>query len=119
MVVCPAASIEPPARSLLRSNSMLGRDAFSHSRQMDERARLGNPSYVWRFGQDRRLDLLRRHVPLEGRRVLDVGCGVGTYVRLFRDYSLEVYGIDIDFDRVRKGAESLPNLMLASSDMLP
>jgi len=38
---------------------------------------LGHPSYVWRFGQERRLDLVRRHVSLEGRTILDVGCGMG------------------------------------------
>ncbi len=88
-------------------------------RHADERAALGNPSFVWRFGQDRRLALVRRFVPLEGRRILDVGCGVGTYVRRFRAFSSEVYGIDIAFDRVRRGAEELPNLLLASSDALP
>src|SRR5579885_2898759 len=88
-------------------------------RHADERAALGNPSFVWRFGQDRRLALVRRFVPLEGRSILDVGCGVGTYVRRFRAFSSEVYGIDIAFDRVRRGAEELPNLLLASSDALP
>lgn len=89
------------------------------ARQHDERAELGNPSFVWRFGQDRRLALIRQQIPLEGRRILDVGCGIGTYVRRFREFSVDVYGIDIAFDRVRKGAETLPNLMLASSDALP
>lgn len=85
----------------------------------DERAAYGNPSFVWRFGQERRLDLVRRWVPLEGMRILDVGCGVGTYVRNFRQFSDEVYGIDVEAVRVRKGAEQLPNLLLASSDTLP
>src|SRR5690348_526102 len=85
----------------------------------DERAALGNPSFVWRFGQDRRLALIRQYVPLEGRRLLDVGCGIGTYVRRFRQFSDEVYGIDVAFDRVRRGAEELPNLMLAVGEALP
>jgi 2-polyprenyl-3-methyl-5-hydroxy-6-metoxy-1,4-benzoquinol methylase len=45
---------------------------------------LGHPSYVWRSGQDRRLALVRRYAPLEGRRILDVGCGIGTYVGRLR-----------------------------------
>ena len=52
-----------------------------------EAAQLGEPSYVWRSGQERRLQLIRKYVPLEGRWILDVGCGIGTYCRRFRDYS--------------------------------
>ena len=52
---------------------------------------LGHPSYVWRFGQDRRLALIRRYAPLEGKRILDVGCGLGTYVKKMRDFSQEVW----------------------------
>lgn len=79
----------------------------------------GEPSYVWRSGQDRRLGFIRRHARLESARVLDIGCGVGSYVRAFRRYSDHVYGIDIDADRVRDGAVSTPNLMLAVSERLP
>jgi len=46
-------------------------------------ARLGNPSFVWRSGQERRLALIERYVPLHDRRVLDLGCGLGEYVRAF------------------------------------
>jgi hypothetical protein len=47
----------------------------------------GRPSYTWRRGQDRRLEMVRRFVDLEGAAILDVGCGIGTYVRRFRRYS--------------------------------
>ena len=57
---------------------------------------LGNPSFVWRFGQDRRLNLIRHYAPLEGARILDIGCGLGVYVRKFREFSDRVCGIDID-----------------------
>ncbi len=39
---------------------------------------LGHPSYVWRAGQERRLNLMRGYVPLEGKTILDVGSGIGT-----------------------------------------
>jgi len=82
-------------------------------------AALGHPSYVWRSGQERRLSLVRRNVPLEGARVLDVGCGIGAYVRRIRDLSPRVYGVDIDAPRVRRGSCDLPNLMLAAAERLP
>jgi SAM-dependent methyltransferase len=80
---------------------------------------LGNPSFVWRFGQDRRLNLIRRYVPLEGARILDVGCGLGVYVRKFRDFSDHVCGIDVDPKRLREGAKTTPGLMLAVAEHLP
>jgi SAM-dependent methyltransferase len=81
---------------------------------------LGQPSYVWRFGQERRLEMIRRHLPLEGARVLDIGCGLGTYVRRFSDFTSGACGIDIDPARLRRGAESgVRGLGLAVSESLP
>jgi SAM-dependent methyltransferase len=82
-------------------------------------ARLGEPSYVWRSGQERRLELIGAHVPLDGARILDVGCGVGTYVRRFRAFSSDVYGVDISLPRLRTGGRSLPNLLAAVGEHLP
>jgi SAM-dependent methyltransferase len=80
---------------------------------------LGNPSFVWRFGQDRRLNLIRHFAPLEGARILDIGCGLGVYVRKFREFGDRVCGIDIDPKRLREGAKTTPGLMLAVGEHLP
>lgn len=80
---------------------------------------LGHPSYVWRRGQDRRLNLIREYVPLEGRRILDVGCGVGMYVEKFRRFSSDVYGVDIDPEKVEATSRRLPNISLAPAEDLP
>ncbi|HIP96951.1 MAG TPA: methyltransferase domain-containing protein, partial [Anaerolineae bacterium] len=66
----------------------------------DKAITLGHPSYVWRFGQERRLNLINRYAPLAGKRILDAGCGLGMYVRAFRRFSDEVYGVDIDPQKV-------------------
>ena len=89
--------------------------------QAPDRARvaLGRPSYVWRSGQERRLALIRRYAPLERGRVLDVGCGIGTYVRKLREFTEQAYGIDIDAARLRQGAQAVPGLALASAEHLP
>ncbi len=81
--------------------------------------RLGHPSYVWRSGQDRRLRLIQRYVPLENQRILDVGCGLGMYVRQLRRYTMEVYGIDIDPDKIAEASRTLPNLSVAPAEALP
>ncbi len=80
---------------------------------------LGHPSYVWRFGQDRRLNLVRQHVALENARILDVGCGIGTYVRKFRQFSGDVHGVDVDPERVARASEDLPNIQVAPAEHLP
>jgi SAM-dependent methyltransferase len=82
-----------------------------------EQVALGNPSFVWRTGQDRRLNLIRRYVRLEGSRVLDIGCGIGTYVRKLGELAERAYGIDIDTERVRQGTTG--SLAVAVSERLP
>lgn len=85
----------------------------------DKRAILGHPSQVWTPGLERRLDLLRRHVDLENKRILDIGCGVGAFVRRLGEFSAEIYGTDIDRESVRRGSEALPNLALALGEHMP
>jgi len=86
----------------------------------DEKAiTLGHPSYIWRFGQDRRLDLIRQYAPLDGRRILDVGCGLGMYVRKMLQFSRDVYGVDIDPDKVARASKDLANIQVAPAEKLP
>jgi len=80
---------------------------------------LGHPSYVWREGQERRFQLIRSYVPLEGARILDAGCGLGLYVRRFGDYSDQVHGVDIDAARARQASLTLANIEQASAEHLP
>ncbi len=78
---------------------------------------LGNPSYVWRAGQDRRLAFIQQYVALENARMLDIGCGIGTYVRKLGELSPRVYGIDVDGARVRESDAA--SLATAVSERLP
>jgi SAM-dependent methyltransferase len=85
----------------------------------DKRATLGHPSQVWTRGLERRLELMRRHVDLEGKRILDIGCGVGAFVRRLREFSTNVVGFDVDREHVVRGAEQVPGLALAVGEHLP
>ena len=87
--------------------------------KVDKRASLGHPSQIWTRGLERRLEMLRREVPLEGKRVLDVGCGVGEFVRRLREFSEDVFGVDVDAERVRQAGLWAPNLALALGEYLP
>ena len=86
---------------------------------VDKTITLGHPSYVWRAGQERRFRLVERYVPLEGARILDVGCGLGLYVRRFRQVTPQVHGVDVDAERVRTASETLPNIQQAPAERLP
>lgn len=79
----------------------------------------GEPSYVWRFGQERRLALIQRYVKLDDAAILDIGCGIGTYIQAFRRFTARAYGIDIDAERVAQGSRSVPGLAVAVSEYLP
>ena len=81
--------------------------------------RWGLPSYVWREGQERRFRLIRRYAPIEGKRILDVGCGIGTYLLRFREYTPHVYGVDIDPEKVAEASRKLPNIRQARAEELP
>ncbi len=86
---------------------------------LDKRATLGHPSQIWTRGLERRLQIVRRYVDLEDKRMLDIGCGVGAFVRRLSEFSPAVYGVDIDAERVAEGAREVPNLALAVGEHLP
>jgi SAM-dependent methyltransferase len=64
----------------------------------------GEPSYVWRAGQERRLAMI---LAAAGDRaqgdVLVNGCGVGMYAEHLAPFGGQVVGLDIEYDRVRIG----------------
>ncbi|RLT44003.1 MAG: class I SAM-dependent methyltransferase [Chloroflexi bacterium] len=90
-------------------------------------ARLGNPSFVWRSGQERRLALIERYTPLHDRRVLDLGCGLGEYVRAFARRGARALGTDIAVDRliearqriVTTATRGVDGFMAAAGEALP
>jgi SAM-dependent methyltransferase len=85
----------------------------------DKRATLGHPSQIWTRGLERRLEIMRRHVDLENKRILDVGCGVGAFVRRLREFSRRIAGIDVDREHVTEGGREVPGLALAVGEHLP
>jgi SAM-dependent methyltransferase len=85
----------------------------------DRRAACGEPSYVWRAGQERRLGMVRRWAPLSGRRVLDVGCGVGMYAAAFLRETPHVFGIEVECERALEARERAAGVVQAVGEYLP
>ncbi len=83
-------------------------------------AERGNPSFVWRAGQERRLAMLNAAAPLAGKRVLEFGCGIGAYVREIRRYTPHVFGFDIEIERLQTGRSAgVAGLLAAAAERLP
>ncbi|MDZ4763779.1 MAG: class I SAM-dependent methyltransferase [Chloroflexota bacterium] len=84
-------------------------------------ARRGNPSFVWRAGQERRLKMFADAARLTDTRVLIDGCGVGMYAAHIRQrYTAHVDAIDIEFERVQDThAAAVPRAVVAAAETLP
>ena len=92
-------------------------------------SRRGNPSYLWRFGQERRLDFIRPFLYKPDDLILDLGCGVGEYVRAIKLTGAECVGIDIERprlldatarDKLVDASDFTPaSYLLAASEALP
>lgn len=85
----------------------------------DRAAYRGHPSYVWRAGQERRLQMVCRWAPLGGKRVLDVGCGVGMYTAAFLRQSPHVFGIEVEHERAVEARERATGVSQAVGEYLP
>jgi SAM-dependent methyltransferase len=61
----------------------------------------GEPSYVWRAGQERRLGMIRAAAGerIDGR-VLEAGCGLGAYLVRLAEHATLAVGLDIELARI-------------------
>jgi SAM-dependent methyltransferase len=96
------------------------------SRQdFEKAARCGEPSYVWRAGQERRLDMLLEAAGERlGGEVLENGCGVGMYVQHLAPHSRRIYGLEYDYARAvqaHRSIQAYPNarILCAAGEALP
>lgn len=89
-------------------------------RDLNKAALRGEPSYVWREGQKRRLAMI---VSAAGKRItgsiLENGCGVGMYMEHLTPYGGSVYGLEYDFERASAAAASSQYVLNAAGEFLP
>ncbi|MBK8047711.1 MAG: class I SAM-dependent methyltransferase [Anaerolineales bacterium] len=91
-----------------------------------ERAALrGNPSFVWRAGQNRRLDMILNwgKVP-PGEKLASAlvdGCGAGIYIKAMQPYVETIAGIDIEPEHLALAVRNVPSaaLSVAAGEQLP
>jgi SAM-dependent methyltransferase len=89
-------------------------------KRLDRAASCGEPSYVWRAGQDRRLEMIRAALPgLATAQVLEIGCGVGRYIEKLSALAPVVVGLEYELERARVAAGRAPNVVNAANEALP
>ena len=89
-------------------------------RDLDKAALRGEPSYVWRAGQERRLHMIQNFAGerLTGR-ILENGCGVGMYVEKLAALGGTVTGLEYDFERAREARVRSPHILNAAGEAVP
>jgi SAM-dependent methyltransferase len=93
---------------------------------MEKAALRGEPSYVWRAGQERRLDMILQAAGDRlQERVLENGCGVGMYVKHLAPHSGSITGLEYELERARQAGDlvngNIPNASIvnAAGERLP
>jgi SAM-dependent methyltransferase len=89
-------------------------------RNMDKAALRGEPSYVWRAGQERRLQMI---VDAAGERIhgqiLENGCGVGMYVEHMAPFGGTIVGLEYDFERAAEADSQSKRILNAAGEAIP
>ncbi|MGB2896207.1 MAG: class I SAM-dependent methyltransferase [Anaerolineales bacterium] len=89
-------------------------------RDLERAALRGEPSYVWRAGQERRLRMILAGA--DGREsgvILDDGCGVGEYMTRFAEHTPHIYGLEFEPDHVSSAAKLGHKVTQGASEHLP
>jgi SAM-dependent methyltransferase len=86
----------------------------------DKAALRGEPSYVWRAGQERRLALLRAGAGncISGTILVD-GCGVGQYLDKLAKGARLAIGLDIELERALEAHQKTPAVTCGNGEKLP
>jgi SAM-dependent methyltransferase len=85
----------------------------------DKAALRGEPGYVWRSGQERRLAMIREWASLAGARILDNGAGLGTYLAAFAPFSDQRYGLEVEMERAAAARERATGVAVGVGEWLP
>ena len=89
-------------------------------RNLNKAALRGEPSYVWRAGQQRRLEMIIHAAGerIKGR-ILENGCGVGMYVEHLAPFGGTIIGLDYDFERAAEAGINSLHILNAAGESLP
>jgi len=89
-------------------------------RDMEKAALRGEPSYVWRSGQERRLQMILEAAGerIHGR-VLENGCGVGIYLDRLAQHSQMAVGLEYELPRAQDAHQLAEHVVAAAGEAIP
>jgi SAM-dependent methyltransferase len=87
---------------------------------LEKAATRGNPSFVWRAGQQRRLEMILAAAGerASGRVFID-GCGVGMYLQHLAEDARQAIGLDIEFERTGEAYQLADEVICGAGEYLP
>jgi SAM-dependent methyltransferase len=89
-------------------------------RDLEKAALRGEPSYVWRAGQERRLEMVLSSAgDLAQGRILENGCGVGMYAERLAGQGGQVIGLEYDYERACEAHGRAALIVNAAGEGLP
>jgi SAM-dependent methyltransferase len=93
---------------------------MNENRDLQKAALRGEPSYVWRDGQRRRLNMILAAAGdrLSGHALVN-GCGVGLYLQHMSAMISSIVGLDIDFERLQKAKSIADKVIAGAGEKLP
>ncbi len=93
---------------------------MTQSRDLEKAALRGEPSYVWRAGQRRRLEMILDAAGerLSGQGLVD-GCGIGMYLHHLGLVMQDLVGLDIEFERLQAATTKTRNVANGAGEALP
>lgn len=86
----------------------------------DKAALRGEPSYIWREGQNRRFSLIKEaaETRITGM-ILEDGCGVGEYLARLAVNSRLAIGLEIELERAKEARRKGPSTLGGVGEFLP
>ena len=83
-------------------------------------AERGEPSYVWREGQQRRLNMVQAAAEerIEGN-ILENGCGLGLYLEHLAPFGGWLVGLEYDLERAQEAKKVSDQIVGAAGENLP
>jgi SAM-dependent methyltransferase len=83
-------------------------------------AELGEPSYIWRSGQQRRLEMIQEAAGnrIQGK-ILEIGCGIGLYITHIAPMGGMVFGSEYEINRAVEARTRADHILGSAGEFLP